>query len=367
MRVIAACLALLIGGCADEEQGTSRTNSGPRESAPQAGAGRLEAEPPTVTVERRTDHAGPVPFSITLRNVGAGQLVISNVHPLCGCTQASPLEKNELAPGDEAVLRVAASVPRVGQQDTFIEITTDSPTTPLVSIPVKLIGGDVHAPYVANSTPKLIRLSGPVPGGEAQAAFVAATVEYASQSPWIQGFTSDDPRITAALAGSPTEERSVGDTVLRYYEIEVQAETPPVNEQYVGALAIVAASQGVKTVPGIEVSVHCVPAIQCYPNQILVRIDSETQFPITKTVLFRGDAGDWQVALANELPTWLLPIDPADAAADPESRTVAFQLISAVLDDPALANGRYELAVPFETTHPSGTRSEVALRIVVER
>ena len=217
MRVIAACVSLFIfGGCTENQQGPSAANGGRAVSAPEGGAGRLESDPPTVRVERGTDDSGSIPFSITLRNVGSGRLVINNVHPLCGCTQASPLASSELAPGEETVLRVAATVPRVGQQNTLIEIATDSRSTPLVSIPVKLVGGDVPAPYVANSTPKLIGLSGAAPGSAAQATFVAATVEYASQSPWIQGFISDDPRITAVLAGSPTEERSVGDTVLRY-------------------------------------------------------------------------------------------------------------------------------------------------------
>jgi hypothetical protein len=74
-----------------------------------------------------TPKESPLKTKILLYNAGTEKLLISNVHPTCGCTTA-PLNKNELMPGDTAILDVSVNVgATTGQLTKTINITSNDP------------------------------------------------------------------------------------------------------------------------------------------------------------------------------------------------------------------------------------------------
>ena len=75
----------------------------------------------TIAAGKRISHS----FKFT--NTGNAPLLISNVHPSCGCTVASGWTKTAIQPGDGGVIDVIFdSTDRTGVQNKRIDISTNS-------------------------------------------------------------------------------------------------------------------------------------------------------------------------------------------------------------------------------------------------
>jgi len=72
----------------------------------------------------------PLKASIKIKNVGTDSLFVTKVKPGCGCTTA-PLDKERLAPGEEATMSVELKVSgNPGPISKSITISSNDPTSP---------------------------------------------------------------------------------------------------------------------------------------------------------------------------------------------------------------------------------------------
>jgi hypothetical protein len=104
---------------------------------------RLEFKPDTVelgTVEEGTE----VPTFFTLKNVGNEVLKIHEAHSTCGCTVPN-LIHHELQPGESTKLDIMVDTTmKQGAVTKTVEVSSNDPSMPVVSLPIKMEIRDRH-------------------------------------------------------------------------------------------------------------------------------------------------------------------------------------------------------------------------------
>ncbi len=101
---------------------------------------------------------GALKTTIEIKNSGTGILNIKDVRPSCGCT-ASQIDKNKLGPGEVGKISVTLNATANGQLHKYLNVTSDDPNQPLVTINLK---ANVKKPFSFQPTDFFSVLNGKV-------------------------------------------------------------------------------------------------------------------------------------------------------------------------------------------------------------
>lgn len=88
------------------------------------------------TYDWGTVEPGKLKAEIQIKNTGTGTLNIKEVRPSCGCT-ASEIDKKVLGPGELGKVSVTLNANTNGAISKYLNITSDDPNTPLVTVTLK--------------------------------------------------------------------------------------------------------------------------------------------------------------------------------------------------------------------------------------
>lgn len=74
--------------------------------------------------------------TIVIKNTGKAPLILSDVHPSCGCTVSS-FDKSPILPGKESEIKVSYNTNIVGAINKTITVTSNDLTTPTIILRLK--------------------------------------------------------------------------------------------------------------------------------------------------------------------------------------------------------------------------------------
>lgn len=249
---------------------------------------RLSVDPGLLTLsadDSPADKGSKRRVTVDLINTGRSAIEVSSVHTLCDCTVAGPVPKEPLAPGERSTLRLEVDLPYYGTQRTEVRILTNPHSTQPATLVLEMHGRTVRTPYVSE-VPRPAQLIARRPGKVIEHSFEIETVEAIGSDPWLTGMRSDLPEASVELLGvRTTRENSAAETVARLYEFLLRVPAPA-HER--GVLAFSLTEQGTRSSVGrvqqYPIRVSYVPQVRVVPQEILLEIDSDTQFPLTRTL-----------------------------------------------------------------------------------
>ena len=103
----------------------------------------------TVVPEQTLNEQASVHGKVVVKNVGDSVLIVSDVHPSCGCTMPD-LVKDTLNPGEETDLEVGLNLPNInGELNKTVSITSNDPTD---KVKVLHIHANVQRPIQISSS-----------------------------------------------------------------------------------------------------------------------------------------------------------------------------------------------------------------------
>ncbi|MCO6465997.1 MAG: DUF1573 domain-containing protein [Bradyrhizobiaceae bacterium] len=103
----------------------------------------------TVVPEQKLNELASVHGKVIVRNNGDSVLVISDMHPSCGCTTPK-LEKDTISPGEQTTLNVGLNLPTLnGELNKTVSIYSNDPKHP---VKVLHIHADVQRPIQLSSS-----------------------------------------------------------------------------------------------------------------------------------------------------------------------------------------------------------------------
>ncbi|MEW4527026.1 DUF1573 domain-containing protein [Maioricimonas sp. JC845] len=348
----------------EPESGAEPMSGAVSEAAP-IGRGELTAEPGEVVVDASSGPRSTREVQVRLTNAGAGPLTIEQVDTSCSCTIAESLEMRTLEPAESVMLSLQLRPPVYGSKETLVVVRTDSETRPELVIPVQMEGPADTAPYV-RTTPSRMTIAGAVPGEEIERRLDVWTTETPGTEPWLTGLASSSDHVSATIVGEPLESAFSSGLAQRRYDVRVTGRIPASDEEIVEATVRFetrtpsAAGHPEQVIP---VQVRLRPAVRAVPDRLFIAVGGDTEFPIRRSVMLVGAADEvaWEAAVDRDaLPQWL-EVDVADSDEPGRVRlklTVAEAAADALGDD-----GRLEVQVPLECTHPDCRQVSLGVRV----
>jgi hypothetical protein len=189
---------------------------------------------------------------------------------------------------------------------------------------LEMHGRTVRTPLVSEA-PRPAQLMARRPGELVEHLFEVETVEAIDSQPWLTGMKADHPEARVELVGVHViRENTAAETVGRLYELLLLVPAPA-DEKQVLAFSLTEQGTGpsVGLVQPYHVRVSYAPPVRAVPQQLLLAIDDDTQFPLTRT-LELVPTDDEQVVTISDLSVgseWLTAevlAEPADTAATSE-------------------------------------------------
>ena len=232
-------------------------------------------------------------ITLLLRNEGGSPLQITSVVTSCGCTVVETLSNGRVCPGEEARLRVRASVPDVGEKITYVDVFADSTLTPVVRATVVLKGSEPEVPYLTQLRDAILLAA--APGDLDTKEFSIAALEREDAAPWLCGVHCDDDHFQATLSDPRPAVGALAGTVVRQYTVRVVFRAPTSGRRY-GHMRI-AARDRMEHVATVQISGEARSPLRAVPDSIVVSAD---QLPITKIIgfLIDGEGDDLVVKAA---------------------------------------------------------------------
>lgn len=189
--------------------------------------GILLARPDNISVHYAEEGPNTRIVDVELVNEGPSTLKIEDVQTSssCPCALADRLSQTLLNPGDHTKLRLRLTPPRYGQEEQMVFVRTNSPTRPIITIPVRLNGLPLEPPLIVHQ-PDDIELVGHVPGELVSRSIQLTTTERADEEPWVLSLGSESGTTEAELESAPTTTPQGGGLVLRTYSFRIQTGIP---------------------------------------------------------------------------------------------------------------------------------------------
>ncbi|MGH7135138.1 MAG: DUF1573 domain-containing protein, partial [Pirellulales bacterium] len=257
-------------------------------------SGRLIVSPLETVVEKRGEPAlGPSVITLLLRNDGHSNIRITKVATSCGCTIADDLANNALSPGEEVRLGVRVSVPDVGEKISYVDVFSDSTSTPAARAVLFLKGGKPKVPYFMQ-LPDAIPLA--APQDVCRRVFSIAALESDDSVPWLRGVECDDDHFRATLAEPRSTARPQPGTVLREYDVGIVF-SPPLSGRRYGLMRVLG-GDSVERLATVHLSGETRLPLRAVPDAIVLRTQD---LPATRTIGFvavDGKAEDLIVEVA---------------------------------------------------------------------
>lgn len=268
------------------------------------GSARIVAVPPELEYRTQAEESTAT-IEVALRNEGqtAGKLL--DISASCGCTLPQALPSNSLKPGEEVRLAIKVQPVPYGSRDSVLTVRTDSADTPMLRVPIKLLGRKLAPPYLslAPSEIRVESLAGELPPPR---TFQVSTVEPPGEA-WLTGFnvSSDD---MACQPPRLVKEHVVDEkTVMRDYELEFQflSESDSSGDQNCSLFPITRA-EPTKPFPHISVIWQRVAAIRAAPSSILLTFSRDGESELSRKVaLIAADDQEWEIDSLDGTESWL--------------------------------------------------------------
>lgn len=270
-------------------------------------AHRLAVDPGVLTISADDDPSGrdrTRQVSVDLVNTGRSDIAIAAVHSTCDCTVAGPVPKQKFAPGERISLKLDVTLPYYGSQQTQVIVQTDPPSAQPAILVLQMHGRTVETPLVSD-VPRPAQLIADRSGGMVEHRFEVETVEAIGSDPWLTGMTSDLAEARVELVDvRVTRENVDAQTLTRTYEFLLRVPAPA-DERSVLTFAL--REEGTRPSVGrpqpYSVRVSYIPPIRAVPEQLLLAIDDDTQFPVTGLVELVASDDHAAVAIAEVVTT----------------------------------------------------------------
>lgn len=312
-------LVLLLGGVALlAVSGFGRLRS---DSLTRAAAGRLQAVVPSLTwqspsTEGLADTTATNP-RFELRNVGARPVRINSVVPQCACAEQI-LSADLVKPNESVFLTIRPRPMQFGDKRVAIELITDSPESPVVTVSLLVLG--------AEKPPFLWSLSGNLTfrdfavGDEAE--IEVSTVEPSRESGPEPVLESDLPFLRFRRGDSSVKPHGDSeDTFIRTTSYDVEIASTPPDDSFFGEVRV-ADPWRPDRFKSLSVRGESSPPIRVVPARLVVR--SAADLPKTFLVRSRDPGGACSVRAepaGDDNPFLVKPVD-----VDPDGRVARFNL-----------------------------------------
>ncbi len=281
---------------------------------------RLTADPQILTLsadEVPPDQGLRREVTIDLVNTGREALEVTSAETSCHCTMAGPLPKEPLQPEERASVILRVDLPHYGQQQTRVEFLTNPPGEPSTTLVLNMQGRTIQTPFV-NEMPRPAQLMARRPGELVRHLFEVETTEAIASDPWLTGMHSDVPEARVELLDVRTvRENDDGKFVNRAYQFQLEIPAP-VDAQRVLAFSLTeeGATPSAGRVQPYLVRVSYVPAIRVVPQEILMVINDDTDFPLVSTLELVSDEEVPRSSVGNVLTTceWMTAQRVANSA-----------------------------------------------------
>jgi hypothetical protein len=333
---------------------------------------RLAVDPVRLTLSADDDPTGRElkrEVSVEVVNTGRSAIAVTGVHSSCDCTVAGPVPEHPLAPGERFGLKLDVTLPYYGTKQTDVIVLTEPAGVQPAILVLQMHGRTVHTPLVS-IVPGPAQLMANRPGEIVEHLFEVETLEAIDSDPWLTGMQADHHGARVELVGIDiVRENPAAQTLARRYEFLLQVRAPA-DERQVEAFSLTeqGSMPSVGRVQLYRVRVSCVPPVRAVPEEVLLTIDDDTVFPLTRTLeLVPSD--DQQeltisdLSLTSEWLTARVLAEAADAGAgsgtgSPLRMEVSLQ---SPPDAPGEIGGGIELIVSFENAGDRKLRVPVTL------
>jgi len=210
-----------------------------------------------------------------IRNVGQKPFSILNVSASCGCTKTE-LDSNRIDPGKEAILTARIKSLKVGSNSILIEIATDLPDLPKLTISINVVGvGKV--PFVA-SIPESVRFSN-ISEPMTKVPFFVETRESAKSRPSL--LEPQTNRNDLTITGGFVSERSLGEDVLiRRYEFDVIFRKTEGSKDFRDEIILGFANNEENKQTRVPISGSISPAVKAIPGAIFGSFSKFVDIPV---------------------------------------------------------------------------------------
>lgn len=174
---------------------------------------------PTEIVVRGNEAGGTQNLVFEAKNIGGAAITLLGSKSSCGCTIPSKPSKSRLLPGESCQIPLSVNLPLQGEDYVQLEIQTDSPLTPLVIVPIRLIAGETKTPILLTMN-RSLTLRGTKPD-EREKTILIKTLEREDSAPWITSVKVDRMEIAAKILGTTdTPLSSQPGVVMREYTLQ---------------------------------------------------------------------------------------------------------------------------------------------------
>jgi hypothetical protein len=222
-----------------------------------------------------------------VENTGTAELKLGETTYKCTCVVAS-VEPSVVKPGHKARINLEVRPPRAGQQDASVQVATNDPSKPTLTLEVKL-QGNMRPPYVVDIPQGLYFAR--AQAGDSETLFVH-TCEPEGGDPWLVASESTKPFIEVTLKN--TRSRHANDIVYRRYEYEVRlADLPHEYGQFEGELQFRAGDKR-EVVYRVPVGGQIHPPVYSTPAHIIVSTDALAE-PVDISLVISTDEPDFHL------------------------------------------------------------------------
>jgi hypothetical protein len=321
---------------------------------------RLTVDPVRLTLSADDDPTGRElkrEVSVEVVNTGRSAIAVTGVHTSCDCTIAGPVPDHALAPGERFALKLDVTLPYYGTKQTDVIVLTEPAGVKPAILVLDMHGRTVHTPLVSIVSGPA-QLMGSRPGELIEHLFEVETLEAIDSDPWLTGMQADHPQARVELVGIHIEwENPAAQTLGRRYEFLLQVPAPA-DECQVEAFTLTEQGRvpSVGRVQPYRVRVSCVPPMRAVPEEVLLTIDDETVFPLTRTLELVPSDDQQPVTISDLSLTseWLTAEVLSEANDTATSSEISGRLRIAVHvtdrpDAPGPIGGETELLVSFDT------------------
>jgi hypothetical protein len=263
--------------------------------------------------------------TLRLLNESVATIRILGTEAACGCTTLGEPTPSILKPGESAELRISVDIPSYGAKNTHIEIHTDFPGNPVLTVPLVLTGPPHPVPYVRGRLMPLqffVEERNPPPPQTLQ----VTTVEGARTAKWIDSFASPKG-VFLVTERTMTEKPGPGEgTVERTYSYEISVSQNALRSPEASdSLEPVLRYQARQPPNSISASVTRVARMKISPDSIY--ISSGGSLPVERMVIiYANDPGNELVIVPDKtsIPNWI-EVLPVAAAVSPTASDIGAQ------------------------------------------
>lgn len=301
--------------------------------------------PHQITVASDAPH-NLAPVQLTLRNPSRQPLRLLGIDASCGCTVIDAPKTAFVAAGSEIAFTVRGTPPGVGEKHASIRIRTDSPSHPVIHVPVVLMGRELEVPFVTSMPDRLdLKTTRQQPSAH---EFSIRTLEPAGTPPWIDIPVASDAKFDVERITVSTEpDKAVPDVVRRSYTFRLNA--PAILNEVLHTLRLQFASRPSSgKLRSIPVTYRLVPAVRAVPDELFFR-SSEGDGAVKRTIVFQALDDSKAIAIHSHPieKDWLRvgDVEPGMVGSSFAGR-VLVQLV------PEQLAGKGEATLRFSTDHP---------------